>query len=177
MRPLAAVLAVAAIAGCAGPKVQRPAHGTFARTTRPEMWARALEAVEQRGFAVRFQDASLGVLVTSEREVQAPCGETTCLAKETLYLRQEDGRAVAYLSRAMWDSAVRTWSAPATPRDVAAVEKEQLAIMKDIADAGLELRASRTGEPCSTDDECERGLACGARRCGPPEKAPPKKRR
>ncbi len=177
MRSLSLALAVVTAAGCAGPKVQRPAHGAVDRATRRESWTRALEAVEQRGFTVRFQDPSLGVLVTSERELQAPCGETTCLAKETLYVRQQDGRAVAYLSRTMWDSALRTWSGPSTSDDIAAVEKEQLAIMKDVADGDLELRASRAGEPCSTDDECERGLACASRRCGAPEDKPAKPRR
>jgi hypothetical protein len=177
MRRLSLALAAVLASACAGPAVQRPAHGTYDQGTKREAWGRALEAVERRGFKVQFQDVSLGVLVTSERELQAPCGDTTCLAKETLYVRQQDGRAVAYLSRSMWDATLRTWSAPSAGGDIAAVEKEQMSIMRDVADGDLQLRASRRGEPCSTDDECERGLACSARRCAAPGETPAKRRR
>ncbi len=166
MRAAATLLALAA---CAGPAVQRPAHGSFDDKTKREVWQRAIDACAQRGFEIGFADPSLGVLVTRDHETQAPCGETTCLAREALHLRLEAGHAVASLSRTVWDPVLKAWIPPADPASLRAAEREELAIVRDVADAGYEVRASRKGEPCDGDAECVKGLAGVRRRCGAAE--------
>ncbi len=148
---------------------QRPAHASYEEKTKREIWARAVEAATKRGFDLGFADPSLGVLVTKEREGQAQCGETACLAREALYLRLENGHAVANLSRTTWDPTLRSWSPPADPAGIRALEKEQMVILKEIADSDFEVRVSRKGEPCNAGSECEKGLICVRRKCAEPE--------
>jgi len=99
MRTLRAVAAALALAGCAGPTVQRPAHGSYDAAFRLEVWQRAVMTLGAHGYELSFEDPALGVLVTRERESQAPCGETTCLSRETVYVRLDGGHLFVNVAR------------------------------------------------------------------------------
>jgi len=166
MRVLRATAAALALAGCAGPATQRPAHGSFDARFRAEVWERTLTTVTSRGYELGFEDAALGVLVTKERESHAPCGETTCLSRDVVHLRLENGHLVVDVSRTLWDTTLRTWSPPSDARAIAAIEEDQVSLVREISDGSAELRPSRKGEPCYATPECARGLACERRHCG-----------
>ncbi len=164
-RPL--LLAATALLGCAasGPLQRRPAHGAFPPAAREATWARAQEVVRAEGYEVGFADQARFIVVTKERELQAPCGEEQCLARESVFLRLGDGRAMLSIHRETWDQATRRWLAVSEPGGVERVEAAERAMLHAITGGGAELRLAREGEGCGHDAECERGLACSQRRC------------
>jgi hypothetical protein len=166
---LAACLALA----CAGSKPERrPAYGAFEQAAYADAWRRSVDAVLAQGYELEMQDQARGILVTKERELQAPCGAETCLSRERLYLRlTQGGQAIANVLREHWDVATRQWSPSADPASIAAVEKAQADLLAPLVkDGKVTLRKSALDEPCTGDDECEKGLACVARRCAKAKK-------
>ncbi len=161
---LAASLALA----CAGSRPERrPAYGSYDPAAYAEAWQRSLDSVRAQGYELEMQDQARGILVTRERELQAPCGAETCLSRERLYLRlTPGGQAIANVLREHWDVATRQWTPSTDPTSITAVEKTQADLLAPLVkDGKVTLRKSALDEPCTGDDECEKGLACVARRC------------
>lgn len=162
---LAALVGGCATTGPARPPVGRPAQAACSTSAREATWARALEVIGGRGDEVRLADPARGILVTAPREVQATCGERTCLARDILRLRIDGGRAQLVLDRRLFDDTLRAYVPPQDQAAVNAVEAEEFAVLRAIIGAQPELRTSRRGEHCSEDAECDRGLACDGREC------------
>jgi hypothetical protein len=165
---LAATAATAALAACAGDRPQRrSAHARFEKSTFDEAWQRSLEALSAQGYELELEDRARGILVTKERELQAPCGSETCLSRERAFLRLTDGgHGIANIQREHWDPAARRWSVSSERAAVAAVEQAQLELARRALGGEPELRRSAVDEPCSADEECLKGLACApSRRC------------
>src|SRR5512133_1592797 len=149
--PRNALIALLLAVACATPRVTpRPAHASFDPLQSKATTDRALEAVRARGYELAFHDAARGLILTRTREGQVTCGLNECLARDTLILRLDAGRAVAVLSRQLFDPSLRYWEAPRQPAFLAEPPT---------------LRLSREGEPCAGRENCERGLACESRRC------------
>lgn len=167
MRRLSLLAAVAAAVGCAasGPAQRRPVHGSFPSAALPATWERALEVVRAEGYEVGFADEARGIVVTKERELQAPCGEEQCLAREAVFLRLGGGQAMLSIHRETWDQASRRWLASADARGVEAVEAAERALLEAITGGRAELRLAREGESCGSAPECQAGLGCVERRC------------
>ncbi len=172
MRPAFAALAALATfaGGCATtgparPPVPRPAQAELPAPEREAAWARALEVFRDRGDEVRLADPGRGILVTAPREVQATCGERTCLARDILRLRLDGGRAQLVLDRRLFDDTLRAFVPPQDEAAVAAVEAEEFALLRAIIGGRPELRTSLRGEHCAEDAECGQGLACDGRAC------------
>jgi hypothetical protein len=145
--------------------VARPAQAELPASDRAAAWPRALQVIGERGDQVRLADPARGILVTAPRELQATCGQRTCLARDILRLRLDGGHAQLVLDRRLFDDTLRAYLPPQDPAAVAAVEAEQLAVLRAILGAPAELRTSHGGEHCSEDAECDRGLACDGRSC------------
>ncbi|HSN13243.1 MAG TPA: hypothetical protein VLT61_01340 [Anaeromyxobacteraceae bacterium] len=164
--PNNAVIALLLAAACATPRVTpRPAHASFDPLQSKATTNRALEAVKARGYELAFHDAARGLILTRTREGQVACGLNECLARDTLILRLDAGRAVAVLSRQLFDPSLRYWEAPRQPADLDAVEADEVALLQAFLAEPPTLRLSREGEPCAGKENCERGLACESRRC------------
>lgn len=152
--------------GCATARVApRPAHGKFNPATGAATAKRALQEVTKRGFDVAFNDTARGLILTKTRENQAPCGESSCLARDTLVLRLEGGNAVAVLSRRLFDPALRVWDVPRDPAALDAVEADQKGLLAAFLPEPPVLRLSHDGESCADDANCDAGLRCENRRC------------
>lgn len=177
-RPLLLLPLVAALGGaCAAARVTpRPAHGTYDPAQAKRTTERALEAVAARGFELAFHDAPRGLILTRTREGQATCGLNECLTRDTLVIRLEEGRAVAVLSRQLFDVALRSWEPPREPSDLDAVEADEVALLAAFLAEPPKLRASREGESCASAENCEAGLACESRRCRVPKPSSPSSR-
>jgi hypothetical protein len=169
--PLRVRIALALLlAACASDRlVRRAAHGAFPGATYEDAWARAERALQARGYHLEMSDHERGILVTDERELQAPCGSETCLSRDRVFVRlTRAGQAVVNVQRQHWDPAARRWDLTQDAASIAAVEKVQLELLKDVVPGELVLRRSAREEPCRGDDECEPGLACLANRCAEP---------
>jgi hypothetical protein len=167
LRTLAVAALAAALLACAASRVERrAAHGAFAREGYADAWERAERAVEAQGFGVEMRDRQNGILVTNERELQAPCGAESCLSRDRVFVRlTAAGQAVVNIEREHWDAAARRWSASSDPAAIAAVEKAQLDVLRAIVPGELALRRSAVDEPCRDAGECQPGLACQVYRC------------
>jgi hypothetical protein len=161
---LAAALLVLA---CASERVvRRAAHGTFPGPTYAEAWERAERALTSRGHRLEMSDRERGILVSDERELQAPCGAESCLSRDRVFVRLTPaGQAVVNVQRQHWDPAARRWDLTEDAASLAAIEKVQLEILRDVVPGELTLRRSARDEPCRGDDECLRGLSCVSNRC------------
>lgn len=174
-RTLLAVLPLlASLGACAGARVTaRPAHGSFDPAQAKQTTDRALAALKERGFELAFHDAQRGLILTRTREGQAVCGVNECLTRDTYVVRLEKGSAAAVLSRQLFDDALRAWEPPRAPRDLDAVEQDEVALLASFLAEPPTLRASRAGEPCAATENCESGLACESRRCRAPKASSP----
>jgi len=163
----AALLLLALSIACAGaPSVRRPAHGEFAVASRAAVWEKALAVLSAEGYELGLADPERGIVITTERELQAPCGADQCLSKETLFLRLgAGGEAQLSLERSHWDQAELRFAPASDARSIEAVERTEAALLRAITGRGAELRLARSGESCGIDAECEPGLACRQRRC------------
>jgi hypothetical protein len=175
--PSTGLLVLLVAAACATPRVTpRPAHASFDPLQAKDTTARALEAVKARGYELAFHDAARGLILTRTREGQVACGLNECLARDTLILRLDGGRAVAVLSRQLFDPSLRFWEAPRQPADLDAVEADEVSLLQAFLAGPPTLRLSREGEPCAGAENCERGLACENRRCRAPGASTPRAR-
>lgn len=170
---LAPIAALAA--GCAGaPRTTaRPAHGAFDPAQARRATDQAIDALKARGFELAFSDAKRGLILTRQREGQARCGASECLARDTFVVRLERGNATAVLSRLLFDAALRTWVSPHEPDDLDAVEADEVALLSAFLQAPPTLRRSRAGESCADSDSCDPGLRCENRRCSAPRASTP----
>jgi hypothetical protein len=174
-RPLLALLPLLAWLGaCAGARVTpRPAHGTFDPAQGKQTTDRALAVLKERGFELAFHDALRGLILTRTREGQVACGPSECLTRDTYVVRLEKGSAAAVLSRQLFDDSLRAWEAPRAPRDLDAVEQDEVALLASFLAEPPTLRASRAGESCVATENCESGLICESRRCRAPKASSP----
>jgi len=136
------------------------------RLEAAEAVERAAAALAGRGYQMALADPVRGVVITGPLELQAPCGASTCLARQTIYLRVAAGKATLSVDRELWDSSARRWVQPEDPPSVEALERDEAALLRELSGAvEVELRRSTAGEPCGRESECQGGLACLARRC------------
>ncbi len=169
MRPVAPAL-LALLLACAGEKLaRRPAHAATPRLEGADAVGQATGALAGKGYQMALADPVRGVVITRPLELQAPCGASTCLARQTIYLRVASGKATLSVDREHWDSSARRWAQPDDPPSIEALERDEAALLQELFGAvEVELRRSVAGEPCGRENECQRGLACLARRCWTP---------
>lgn len=169
MRPLAPALLLALLACAAEKPIRRPAHAAAARLDGAEVIRRATAALAGKGYRMGLADPERGVAITFPLELQAACGESTCLARQTVYLRVLEGRATLSVDREYWEPSAHRWEQPDDPAAVAALEADEASLLRELSGAAeVELRRSLASEPCGRENECQRGLACLARRCWTP---------
>jgi hypothetical protein len=166
-----ALLAALLAAGCATtgpasrPSAPRPAMAQLTVVDRDAAWAAALRVFGERGDDVQLADPARGLLVTAPKELQAPCGVRTCLARDTVQVWIGGTQAQLVIERRIFDDAVRAFLPPQDEAAVQAVERDQVALLAQIAGGSPELRLSRAGEHCGFASECDAGLRCVAARC------------
>ena len=110
--------------------IRRPAHGSFASPSFDATWERALEVLRAEGYELGFSDRARGILLTGERELQAPCGDAQCLSRETVSLRlAPGGQATLSVRRTHWDQTSSTFTEGFDRRGVESVEKAEAALL------------------------------------------------
>ncbi len=119
-RAALAALPVALLA-CAGPlhRLQRaelppvapaPARAEFLPADGDEIFARAVGVADLEGYPLRTCDAGRARMETKPFELlQAACGATTCLARQTVEVKLGHHAARVTVTREIYDAPARTW--------------------------------------------------------------------
>ena len=88
MRHVLVLLALSAACASSGAVAgRRAAHGGFPKASYDATWERALEVLRAEGYEVGLADRQRGILMTTERELQAACGDQQCLSRGSVSLR------------------------------------------------------------------------------------------
>lgn len=107
-----------ALLACGGPRASRvPANATspvaararFAPNHGDAVFQRAVRVAALEGYRLSSCDADRRQIQTARYERDAPCGPTTCLARETLEVKLGYRMARVTVAREVYDGAVRTW--------------------------------------------------------------------
>jgi hypothetical protein len=175
MRLVLATAVAIALAGCARAptasshlRAMEPAPVQPPRAARepfePErfdtIFEGAVRAVLAGGYQIATCDPVSGIVTTAPVEVDAPCGRSTCLAREFTSIKFGHRRVRVIVTREVWNATLREWRAPEDPVSLAHLETEERALI----DRALRWPAgdgdSRLGEACGTA-QCEAWLgAC-----------------
>ncbi|HZZ85579.1 MAG TPA: hypothetical protein VFE30_13655 [Anaeromyxobacteraceae bacterium] len=175
LRPIAAALAglaaAALVLAACGPKrlAYRPAESSFPKGDFDANWARAVDALEARGYPIQISDKARGILGSQEVEVQVPCGaEQSCLGRQSIQMRiNPDGRATVMVNRKIWSSVTRQL-APPSESDLAAMgalHADQELLLREVLGEKTEGSRGADGDPCTKDDQCHEGRICAQHRC------------
>jgi hypothetical protein len=131
------------------------ARAEFEPRKLEEVFAAAVDLVRDRGLEIAECQQWRGTLTTVPVERDAPCGASTCLARETTHVKLGYRRARVVVVREVWDSATRGWREqvdPATEAELARAERELV--------SGMVLRGAAAAE-----DAADRSSPCAPPRC------------
>jgi hypothetical protein len=145
-RNLLAIAPLVLIA-CAGPaRLSAPgvARAGFESWRGDAVFARAVGSVSAAGYRIRTCDAQLGLLETGTVEFDAPCGGTTCLARQSVKVKLGFRAARVTVERAVYDGASRRW----VPDEAATDEAHEL-VQDIIARARRDDHRPPIDRPCS----------------------------
>jgi hypothetical protein len=144
------------------------ARGLVGEGQSDVVWAQAVRLLTARGFKFDACDDSRGALRTAPTEGDAPCGATTCLARQYVTVKV-GGRAVRLsVRREVWDPTWRSWVPLLDQRsqdDVIRLERELLGELMEEANrwAGpppWSARLPHCPRPGSCEPgQCDSGLA------------------
>jgi hypothetical protein len=157
------LVAALAGAGCASPRrslgsaaAERPharagARAEFEPPRFHDIFALAVDLVRRRGLEIAQCEAPRGSLATVPVELDAPCGGTTCLARENLRVKLGYRRARVTLTREVWDPTIRGWREQDDPSTVEELAREEREIVARMMEAPGTARAGRRPriDPCA----------------------------
>jgi hypothetical protein len=164
------LLAALASAGCASSQCRsfgsaaasaeraRPHPGARAGFAPPkfeEVFAAAVDLVHDRGLEIAECQEWRGALTTVPVEIDARCGGSTCLARDTTRVKLGYRRARVVVTREVWDAAIRGWREqvdPGTEEELSRTERELV--------SGMVLRGA-----AAPDDAADRANPCALPRC------------
>jgi len=172
---LGPLLAFASLAACATPAPtghlravgQGPAHlppgarAPFEPERFDMVFQAAVRAVRARGGDLVTCDPVYGKIATATIELDAPCGASTCLARQLTTVKLGYRRARVTVTREIWDSTLREWRAPDDATSVANILQEQQQLVESAIRAHLEAAETRLAEACESNP-CDVSAACVA---------------
>jgi len=86
-----------------------PARDQFPPADGDAIFASAVRLADLEGYPLRTCDAARGHLETKPFELEAACGGTACLARETVEVKLGHHAARVTVTREVYDGAARTW--------------------------------------------------------------------
>jgi hypothetical protein len=150
------------------PRPRAGARAEFAPPRFHAIFAAAVEVVRRRGLALAQCEAPRGALATAPVELDARCGGTTCLARDTTRVKLGYRRARVTLTREVWDPTLRGWREQDDPSTVAELSREELEIMAGMMTAAPPPAANRRErlDPCAPAP-CGEGTCLAAHAAAP----------
>jgi hypothetical protein len=141
LRAVICVLLTLPLAACAprhvvwsrshlGPDAPRPARVEFSPGLANAVFNRAVRSLRSHGFAPETCENTH--VVTRAVELDAPCGRSTCLARQAV--RVDVGHYVAKLRliREVWDPAAKRWVEPTDDAAVRSIERDTEELMQEL---------------------------------------------
>lgn len=164
MRVADLLLAVLTLASCTpAAVVVRPARRPIGAGHADAVFARAVHILDEHGYQLSRCDEDLGALETERLEVDATCGSTTCLSRQTVALKVGWRAVRLSVHREFWDASVRSWVPPEDSRSYGAIQLEETTLLAELGAADLE-STSRTRAPAA-DDACRPFAPCPPASC------------
>jgi hypothetical protein len=164
------LLALATLLGACAPRIALVPHPDdpvpLAREPVGEglaevVWARAVRLLTARGYQFDACDDGLSALRTARVEVEAPCGATTCLARQYVTIKVGWRAVRLAVRREVWDASWRDWVPLTDPRsqaDVIRLERELLGELMSQANRWAGRPPWSVGQPrCPQPWPCEPG--------------------
>ncbi len=150
------LLLVSCAAACAGPTRSHPRdHAGRVRFSGGQfdaVFRTAVRTISTAGQPIETCDADRPKLATSRIEIDAPCGNTTCLARQSTAVLLGYRAAKVTIMREVWNPSVRAW----VPAEPALLQREAQAL----AEALVEHTGSPPkGMPREPDDACAQAAA------------------
>jgi hypothetical protein len=164
MRPwivLSVAAAVPAVVGCvpaahsslrasshAAGEPPRAARAPFQPGRFDAVFVSAVRAVRARGWKILSCDPDLGSFATAATESDAPCGASTCLARQRVAVKLGYRRARVTLIREVWDTTLRSWRVLDDPKSVATIDREERELLEETMRLETADGAPRLAEAC-----------------------------
>lgn len=124
------------------PATAEVARAPFEPDAFGSVFGRAVGKLQRSGYALQACDADRGSLTTLPREFDAPCGGSTCLARQSVAVLLGYRAARVTLVREVFDPTVKAWVL--AEREAWRAEAEDLAR----AIVSPETPADRSADPC-----------------------------
>jgi hypothetical protein len=162
---LALALVAAFAAACSAPAptghlraiAQRPWHlppgarAPFEPERFDIVFGAAVRAVRARGGELVTCDPVYGKIATATVEIDAPCGASTCLARQLTTVKLGYRRARVTVTREIWDSTLREWREPDDATSVANILREQQELVEAAIQQDMEHAETRLAQACGSD--------------------------
>jgi hypothetical protein len=166
---LASFIVMAALAcGCGRPSHTQLRAGRYApleppRGTREQFEPRhfdlvfenAVRAMHARGLEIVACDPEFGSITTSRTEVDAPCGESTCLARETTTVKLGYRRARVTLKREIWDATLHEWREPDDRTSVETIDRVERELVGDMVGGRLPKDTIQLEDACGASSRTQ----------------------
>jgi hypothetical protein len=127
----------------------RAARAPFDPRRFDSVFLNAIQAVRARGWDIVSCDPDLGAIATATTETDAPCGASTCLARQTVAVKLGHRRARVTLVREVWDATLRAWRVPDDPSSVAAIDRDLWELLEET------MRAEPSDDTTPLAEACE----------------------
>ncbi|HEX9243933.1 MAG TPA: hypothetical protein VF875_15930 [Anaeromyxobacter sp.] len=131
-------------------QLPRAARAPFAPERFDTVFEGVVRAVRARGYELVTCDPVFGLVTTASVEVDAPCGGSTCLARESTSVKLGYRRARVTVTREVWDPTLREWRVPEDPVSLANLEREERAILEQAIRGPSGSDGSRLSGSCET---------------------------
>jgi len=125
------------------------------------VFGRAVRVLERRGYAFLLCDPERGAMDTERLEKDAPCGATSCLARQIVTVKLGWRSVRLAVVRQVFDGGFRAWIPAEDQVSRSAVAQEEEALLRDLLEADLEgarpAAAAEPGGPCQRAARCQAG--------------------
>jgi hypothetical protein len=150
---------LALVPGSAEPVPQ--AREPFRSGLADSVWTQAVRVLEQQGYGFDACDDGHAALRTRAIELDAPCGESTCLARQFVTVKVGWRAVRLAVRREVWDPTWRGWR-PVT--DMASL-LEMARLEQDLMDQLMEKAEARAWPPLQAGATCPAPAPCRPGQC------------
>lgn len=160
---LASACAAPAAPSRAGLSPAPPAREAFDAGQADAVFGRAVRALERRGYELVTCDLERGALRTDRVEFDAPCGATSCLARQVVTVKLGWRSVRLAVVRQVYDGGHHAWIPAEDPASLEAVALEEAVLLRQLL--GADLEGARPAAPGEPPGPCRRAAPCGPGQC------------